>query len=441
MLRNKRSPYVMVIAILVSLSVLILLGIKGAGGMKHEEEYEPVAQLSADREQSYFEPTPLPLTYSFTSMPYKVDVMQAAYSQAQHGIAGIISDGAFLYVGEYSTKEGTGLTVTLDDLPGNFINDYNRSGSFITPKMQSSGYLQGFGTDYCFCQLSIAGTGAAKDYMAAVFDIHAEDEKGVVVAVMIDSKSRKKKAYAMESAMAVASTIREDTEWAEHNESRGNQAALGLQDEERAALVAEGIAVEMVEPEKSAGSEQGPAETVETQEATHDSEWAGRQETAASEPTAAAWETEPTEVPENESEPVSSVLPGREPVPDEKPSPEPEPLPPSEGEPAPAREEPSGPPAEADMEPASAEDPDDVSIKSFTCPLAGVGMSVTVTTGSYCPDTIVTMETPDGEILAGTPDGAGTYTFSTTSTDGTYTVKTTHFSEVRQVSVSAHFGG
>ncbi len=441
MLKNKRSPYLWIILILVSLAALIYLGLRGTGSRVTEEEYNPIAQLAIEKSESYVDMVPLPLTYTFSSMPYMIDVLQSAYSQTPHGIAGVISDGTYLYVGEYATKEGTGLNLTLDELPMFFVKGYNRSGSFITPKAQATGYLQGFGTNYCFCSIQAAGADGSKEYLAAVLDLKSEDENGVVVAVMIDGKGKEKRTYAMESAMSIASTIRENPEFETADTKEQNKEPAEINP---ATLVAEGVEIKVAEPAKRPENEEGndavsDSSAASEQESTVESSETQTKpaDTQSTKPKGSESVPESSETPKPEPVPESSEASKPEPVPESSEAPKPEPVPESSEAPKP---DPTPEPSEAASS-APAEDPNDVSIKSFACPLAGVGMSVTVTTGSYCPDTVVTMETPDGDTLTGVSDGSGTYTFSTTSTDGTYTVKTTHFSQVRHVSVSAHFGG
>jgi len=407
-LRNKRKiyPYIFLVLIVISIGALVFLQMRGIKiTSPQKEEYYPLVSLSTNIEGSdiaYTYNENLPLNYTFSYLPYQLDIHQAAYSQVGDGVAGKISDSAYLYVGEYDKQQSVGLTKVLDEFPTAIHSSYNRNGSYITPKATNRGYLKEMTVDNTFAVISMAtmDSNKVKENYICVLDIQNEEkQRGIIIAGLVDGNSDSAKDYAKSIVESVALTLRENKSFVDKLPEKTTEKEEEKEENPSYEnLVVQGVEVDITKPKKEVPTEK-PQNTKKED---------NKQDNTGK---------------DNRSEGNSQKQENSTPEPTPEPAPQPTPQPTPQPQPAPQ------PPAT---------DYGDVSVKTFSAPLTDIGMTVVVTTGSYCEATVVTLTLPDGSSMTGNSNGAGTYTFSLTAQEGTYTVTTTNFSAVGTVNIKVH---
>lgn len=445
MIRNKRrkAPWIIAAAIVVSGAALTIIGMKGITVME-KSDYYPTEELSLDAGSSYMEyvmSEDLPLTYQFSSLGYKVDIPQAAYVTTDSGIAAALTENAYVYVAEKAKvdDEGeAGMSTVISELPTVITNSYNRNGSYIEPKVNSSGYINGFGTTYSFNLARIAVTsGESKEcYIAAYILSIGDQDKQIIIAAATTGSSDAAKDYIKNTAKSIAATIRENADFIEDNSlDLVSTAELPKKD-----YSVTGIHIEHLDEKQD--NKDGDSAEIKTQydpANTQDNKKDNNGSDAATKAPSAEPETKPAPPAEPETKPAppaeSETKPAPEPVPTPTPAPAPEPVPTPTPAPTPA------PVPVPEPDPAPTPDPNDKSVMTFQGLFAGGNMEIEVVTGKYCADTVVTLIQPDGSSLTGQSDGSGKYTFSAESQEGTYTIITTCFSQVKTVDFSYYVSG
>ena len=407
MLKNKRRkvPYVIAGAILLSTAALTFIGIRGINQIQ-KQDYYPAGELNSSLGGSYVTYIPseeLPLSYRFSSVGYQIDIPQAAYQETESGIAAKLTDNSYIYIAEIEVA-GSGISVAMDEFPGAAYEGYNRNSSYITPKVSETGYLSGFATEYTFSTVTVASSAGNTECYLAAYDLTLADaQKKLVIAGITTGSSDKAKDYIRDMVRKVAGTVRENPDFVPAEE--GN-----IRNEKSPDYSMAGIVIEHLDEKKK---NNGTLKEQYSQEPASEAE----ESTEAKEPSKGT-QPESTPPPQSETPPPQSETP-----------------PPQSETPPPQSET---PPPQSETPPPPAADPNDKSIKTFKAPLSDCDMSVTVTTGNYCADTEVTLTCPDGTVLTCASNGAGTYTFSTISQEGTYTVITTCFSAVKTVEINVH---
>lgn len=439
MIRNKRrkAPWIIAAAIVVSGAALTIIGVKGITVME-KSDYYPTEELSLDAGSSYMEyvmSEDLPLTYQFSSLGYKVDIPQAAYVTTDSGIAAVLTENAYVYVAEKAKvdDEGeAGMSTVISELPTVITNSYNRNGSYIEPKVNSGGYINGFGTAYSFNLARIAVTsGESKEcYIAAYIFSIGDQDKQIIIAAATTGSSDVAKDYIKNTAKSIAATIRENADYIEDS-SLDLVSTANLPKKDYSVT---GINIERLDEKQD--NKDGDSAEIKTQydpENAQDNQKDNNGSNASTSAPSAEPESKPAPPAEPEPKPTPPAEPEPKPAPPTEPTPVPEPVPTPTPAPAPV------PVPKPD--PAPAPDPNDKSVMTFQGLFAGGNMEIEVITGNYCADTVVTLIQPDGSSLIGESDGTGRYTFSAESQEGTYTIITTCFSQVKTVDFSYYVSG
>lgn len=260
MLRNKRKyPYILALIILISAGALAFLEIRGIQIRKPDTaEYYPLVSLNSNIEGSeiqYKYNDALPFSYSFSHLPYQADIYQTAYTQVGEGVAGKISDSAYLYIGEYDGTITTGLTKVLDELPTIVSEEYNRNGSYITPKATNTGYINKIPATNTFAVITVAKNVSTEteEYFICVLDIvDSIKQKGMLIASLVDGSSDSAKDYAKELVETVAYTLRENHSFTELQDAGEKVSETETEEDESSYsnLVAKGVQIEVNKPNK-----------------------------------------------------------------------------------------------------------------------------------------------------------------------------------------------
>lgn len=417
MVRNRRRPLPALIccmfaAAVAGLAYMALFRTPDAPG---GADAFPEGGLAQAAEESYYpHGSQEGLSYQFYHAAYMVDIPDGSYARMEGGVFLSESSVRYLTISEYGPDDaGSGVEHILKVFPGNLYESYAPHNSHADAMALQDGYINGLPAAYGFYVLHLQDGGSEETGYAAVYAV-ADKKSGVTMAVCCltyESTYAKRKEIQAE-AESIAKSLRENEGFREE-ESPAIRKQVPVTYGEPEGRGQEGLSGAGGEPD--AGEKAGSGESLKTEENGMPGE--NRQavqesgkEAAAEKP--AGLEEKPAGTEEAEAQ-------------EEQP----------EGAPGTGQAE-SAASAPAMPEDSEAGNPEDVSVQSFTSPLAGYPMTVTVSIQAPCSLSECTVTKPDGTPLPCSSRTENSFVFvDPASSAGAYACRVTHFSEVQQVHI------
>ena len=445
MLKNRKRnyfPYILAVIVLGSILIMAFL-IFARKNVTDDQEFIPEIELCTTYEESekeYRTNEKLPLVYHFEKNAYLVDIPQGRYEKTGSGVFTHLTNNSDVWIGEYETDDI--LNVFLDEVPSVYSEGYERSRSYADILQGKKGIIQNQSAEGAFVKLYLKYSGDTRIYYACIYEISIRNEGKIGIAVLTSGDENNRKRNICVLASQIKDSLRvsgssenisegnapdrkhEDSMWGVDIESTGvSDKSESVQDVTK-GLQQTGTDDKVLEQKEGNGNI--AAEGIETDKKQNETKETGNKESESvqqSEAVVQSGLSESGTVKSSETENVEENSSLKEETQEDI----------SQNESLENIDEPESSPVEPIRPAYNGET--DLSVKSFEAPLTDIGMSISVTTGKYCPDTIVSLHCPDGQTMIGNSDGSGHYSFYLTAQAGVYTVTTSYFSKVESVNI------
>lgn len=168
--------------------------------------------LFVSQNTTYVENSALPKRYSFSQVPYTVDIPEGKKAYVGNGCIIQATSSLYIYVTEYE-KDQDGEAVMLEEFPTALLIDYDPLYTYTQKFQDETGYINGFSAQYKFSMLSVSNGSVAKNgYIASysIFDPYENDGGNVFIGVVTTGSKNEDFNNAKAILDAIMQTMRYD---------------------------------------------------------------------------------------------------------------------------------------------------------------------------------------------------------------------------------------